>query len=213
MDLNFIWINLKKNGKSTISPGLTAVHGHSGPLGQGPRWWPLAAHATWFTARAHSLCGHSVVRDQCMWHGAVLNGPAIAYRRCGLHLDLLHWSLYEPWQQDLNEVAGRGVLAGDVIRSAAANDVEGGNNFKVREGAPSSAPELHMSDMDIRPCLTGDEKWRSESSPVAVDVTRVIHSGGWGSGLMIPKPRAKIAQGSEDHLCKMNSPMARPIDG
>jgi hypothetical protein len=55
-------------------------------------------------------------------------------------------------------VAGRGVLTSDAVRAAAADGVEGGNDFKVREGAPNLAPELHMSDADIRPCLTGDEK-------------------------------------------------------
>jgi hypothetical protein len=96
-------------------------------------------------------------------------------------------------------VAGRGVLTSEAIKAAAADDVEGGNEFKVREGAPSSALELHMSDADIRPCLTGDEKQRSESSPVAAKVASVIRGGGRGSGSMIPKPRAKGAQGSEDH--------------
>jgi hypothetical protein len=93
----------------------------------------------------------------------------------------------------------------------AADDVEGGNDFKVGKGAPSSAPELHMSDMDIRPCLIGDEKRRSENSPVVMEVARVIHGGGRGSGPMIPKPRAKGAQGSEDHLCKRNCTMVGPI--
>jgi hypothetical protein len=60
-------------------------------------------------------------------------------------------------------VAGRGVLTGDAVGAAAADGVEGGNDFKVGEGAPSSAPDLHMSDTDIRPCLTGDKKQRSES--------------------------------------------------
>jgi hypothetical protein len=55
-------------------------------------------------------------------------------------------------------VVRRGVLIGEVVGAMVIDDVEGGNNFKVREGAPSSAPELHMSDTDIRPCLTGDEK-------------------------------------------------------
>jgi hypothetical protein len=94
-----------------------------------------------------------------------------------------------------------------------ADDVEGGNDFKVREGATSSALELHMSGTNIRPCPTGNEKRRSESSPTAVEVARVIHGGGQGSGLMIPKPRARVAQGSEDHLCKRNCPMTGPIGG
>jgi hypothetical protein len=55
-------------------------------------------------------------------------------------------------------VAGRGVLTSDAVRATAADDIEGGNDFKFREGAPSSAPELHMSDTDIRPCLIIDEK-------------------------------------------------------
>jgi hypothetical protein len=71
----------------------------------------------------------------------------------------------------------------------------------------------YMSDADIRPCLTGDEKQRSKSSPTAVEVARVIRGGGRGSGPMIPKPRAKGAQGSEDHLCKRNCSMAWPIGG
>jgi hypothetical protein len=32
--------------KSTISPGLTAAHGHSGPLGQGP-WWLAHGGGLW----------------------------------------------------------------------------------------------------------------------------------------------------------------------
>jgi hypothetical protein len=99
-------------------------------------------------------------------------------------------------------VARRGVLIGDAVKAMAANGIKGGNDFKVREDAPSTAPELHMSDTDIRPCLIGDEKSRSESSPAAVEVTCVIHGGGQGSGPMIPKTKAKGAQGSEDHLCK-----------
>jgi hypothetical protein len=55
-------------------------------------------------------------------------------------------------------VAGRGVVTGEAVGAVAADGVEGGNDFKVGEGAPSSAPKLHMSDTDIRPCLTGDEK-------------------------------------------------------
>jgi hypothetical protein len=105
-------------------------------------------------------------------------------------------------------VAGR-----DAVRAAAADGVEGGNDFKVREGAPNLAPELHMSDADIRRCLTSDEKRRSESLQAAAEVTRVIRGGGRGSGPMIPKPTTKGAQGSENHLCKRNCPMDGPIGG
>jgi hypothetical protein len=110
-------------------------------------------------------------------------------------------------------VVGRGVLTDDAVGAAAADGVEGGNDFKVGEGAPSSTPELHMSDTDIRPCLISDEKQRSESSPVEAKVSRMICGGGRGSGPMIPKPRAKAAQGSVDRLCKRNCPMAGPISG
>jgi hypothetical protein len=137
--------------KSTISLGLTVAHGHIGPLGEGPRWWPLVAHATRITAKARTARGHRAVRDQLMRRGVVLNGVVAAYRRWGLHLDLLHGLLYQPRQQDLDEVAGRGVLTSEAVRAATADDIKGGNDFKVREGAPSSAPELHMSDADIRP--------------------------------------------------------------
>jgi hypothetical protein len=129
----------------------------------------MATEVHWAKAHSGGLCrlmppgsrperGHRVVHDQCMWRGAVLNGAAAVYRRRGLHLDLLHGSLYKPRQQDLDEVARKGVLTGDAVRAAVADDVEGGNDFKVGEGAPSSAPELHMSDADSRPCLIGDEK-------------------------------------------------------
>jgi hypothetical protein len=67
--------------KYTISLGLTAAHDHNGPLGQGPQWWLLATHATWFTARARSTCGHRVVRDQRTQHGTVLNSVVAAYRQ------------------------------------------------------------------------------------------------------------------------------------
>jgi hypothetical protein len=110
-------------------------------------------------------------------------------------------------------VAGRGAFPDDAVGGAAAHNVEGGNDFKVGEGAPSSTPELHMSDVGIRPCLTRDEKRRSESSPMAEKVTRKIRGGGRGSGPMILKPRAKGAQGSENYLCKRNCPMAGPIGG
>jgi hypothetical protein len=41
----------------------------------------------------------------------------------------------------------------------------------------------------------------------------VIRGGGQSSGPMILKPRAKGAQGSEDHLCKRNCLVAGPISG
>jgi hypothetical protein len=77
-------------------------------------------------------------------------------------------------------VVGRGVLTGDAVGATAVDGVEGGNDFKVGEGAPNSSPELHMSDTNISPCLTGDEKRRSKSSPMAVEVTCVIRGGGRG---------------------------------
>jgi hypothetical protein len=54
--------------------------------------------------------------------------------------------------------AGGGVLTGDAVGTMVVDNVEGGNDFKVGKGAPSLAPKLHMSGMDIRPCLTDDEK-------------------------------------------------------
>jgi hypothetical protein len=101
---------------------------------------------------------------------------------------------------NLEEVTRKGVLTGKAVGAQAIDGVEGGNDFKVREDAPSLPSEVHMSVEDIKQCLTSDEKLRNESSPVVVEVTRVIHGGGRSSGPMIPKPRAKGAQGSEDHL-------------
>jgi hypothetical protein len=47
------------------------------------------------------------------------------------------------------------------------------------------------------------------SSSAAVEVIRVIRGGGRSSGLMMMKPRAKGALGSEDNLCERNHQMAK----
>jgi hypothetical protein len=47
------------------------------------------------------------------------------------------------------------------------------------------------------------------SSQVAAEVVRMIHGGGWSSGLMMMKPRAKGALRSEDNLCERNHKMAK----
>jgi hypothetical protein len=210
MNLNFIWVNPKENEK---------IYYFSGPHCSPWPQWSTGSRPTVvsFGGPCHPVHGQSTLGARSprgAWPAhAVLNGATTAYQRWGLRLDLLHKSLYEPRQQDLDEVAGSVVLTSEVVEAAAADDVEGGKNSKVGEGAPSSAPELHMSDADIRPCLINDEKWRSESSPAVAEVTRVIRNGGRGSGPMILKPRAKGAQGSEDHLYKRNCPMTGPISG
>jgi hypothetical protein len=83
-------------------------------------------------------------------------------------------------------VAGKGVLIGEVVRAAETDGIKGGNDFKVKEDAPSKPSELHTSVADIRQCLNVDEKHRNESSPAAIEVAHVIHGGGQGSGPMIP---------------------------
>jgi hypothetical protein len=51
------------------------------------------------------------------------------------------------------------------------------------------------------------------SSPDVTEVIRVICSGGWSSGPMMMKPRAKGALGSEDKLCERNRQMAKQNGG
>jgi hypothetical protein len=48
-----------------------------------------------------------------------------------------------------------------------------------------------MGSVDIRLCLTGDGKHRSESSSTSVEVARGMRSGGRSSCPMITKPGAK----------------------
>jgi hypothetical protein len=110
-------------------------------------------------------------------------------------------------------MAGKRGLTGMVVGAAATNGVEGGNSFKVRDGAPSLAFELHTSTADIRQCLAGDGKHEEESSPAVVEVACVIYGGRRRSGPMMPIPRAKEALGCEDHLCKRNRTMAEPNSG
>jgi hypothetical protein len=76
-----------------MSLGFTASHGHSGPMGQGPRWWPLVAHATRFTARARPEHAPHAVHSQRVQRGAVLTGASTTQRRRGLCLIHPRWSL------------------------------------------------------------------------------------------------------------------------
>jgi hypothetical protein len=55
-----------------------------------------------------------------------------------------------------------------------------------------------MGSVDIRLCLTGDGKHRSESSSASAEVARGMHSGGRSSCPMITKPGAKEARRCED---------------
>jgi hypothetical protein len=110
-------------------------------------------------------------------------------------------------------VGGNGILIGEVVGMAATEGGDSGNSSKVWEEAPSSVPELHTSAMDIRLGLAGDGKQGNEHSPAAAEVVRVIHGGGWSSGLMMMKPRAKGALGCEDKLCGRNHQMAKQDDG
>jgi hypothetical protein len=48
---------------------------------------------------------------------------------------------------------------------------------------------------------------------MGVEVVRVIYGGWWRSWPMMPQPRAKEAQGSEDQLGARNRPMAEPNGG
>jgi hypothetical protein len=64
-------------------------------------------------------------------------GVAEVHQRQGLYLDHLHSSGYKLQHRDLEKVAGERVLTGEVVGAAATDDVEGGNDFQVREGAPS----------------------------------------------------------------------------
>jgi hypothetical protein len=154
---------------------------------------------------------HRVVRVERTWRGAVLTGASAAKRRQGLHLDLLHRTGYKPQHGDLGERGQREVLTGEAVRVAAADDVMGENSSQVGEEVPSLVPEVHMGSTDIRLCLIGDGRHRSESSPVSVEVIRGMRDGGRSSCLMIAKPRAIEVRRCEKCLCQSNQQMAEPI--
>jgi hypothetical protein len=58
----------------------------------------------------------------------------------------------------------------------------------------------------MRSSRQSTHRWQAE-------VTHVICSGQRTDWPMMPKPRAKGAQGSVDRMCVRNLPMAEPIDG
>jgi hypothetical protein len=83
-----------------MSLGFTASHGHSGPMGQGPRWM---AHVggLWWPMPPGSRPEHAphAVRSQRVQRGAVLTGASTTQRRQGLCLIHPRWSLYAVRQQ------------------------------------------------------------------------------------------------------------------
>jgi hypothetical protein len=95
---------------------------------------------------------------QLTQHGELAGASPELKRRQGFHPGHPHGSIYEPQHPSLEEGARQGVLTSEAVRVAATNGVEGGNDFKVEEDAPSLPSELHTSVADIRQCLTGDEK-------------------------------------------------------
>jgi hypothetical protein len=50
-----------------------------------------------------------------------------------------------PLHRDLDEVAEKVVLTGEAVGATTIDDVEGGNDSQVGEGAPISASKLHTS--------------------------------------------------------------------
>jgi hypothetical protein len=87
----------------------------------------------------------------------------------------------------------REVLTGKAVGVVAADGVVGENSSHLGEEVSSSVPKLHMGSTDIRQCLIGDRKHRSESSLASMEVTRGMRGGGQSSCPMIAKPRAKEA--------------------
>jgi hypothetical protein len=88
--------------KFTIPPCLTAAHGHSGPLDRGLAGWPKAAAFGWpMPSRACVVHARNMVTARCMVnaHGVVPEPE----QQQGLHLDLLHGSLYKPQHKNLEE--------------------------------------------------------------------------------------------------------------
>jgi hypothetical protein len=173
----------------------------------------VAAHGAWGAASACAVCSHHAELDQCTQRGELADASSELERRQGFHLAHPNGSSYELQHLNLEEVAGKRGLTGEAVKAVATDDVEGGNCGEVREGAPSSAPELHTNATNIRQCLASDGKHGEESSLVVAEVARVI-CGGWRrSGQMMPIPRAKEALGCEDQLCKRNHPMVEPNGG
>jgi hypothetical protein len=65
-----------------------------------------------------------------------------------------------------------------------------------------------MGSVDIRLCLIGDRKHRSESSLASAKVARRMHDGGRSSCPMIVKRGAKEARECEEQLHQRNRRMA-----
>jgi hypothetical protein len=65
-----------------------------------------------------------------------------------------------------------------------------------------------MVSADIRSCLIGDGKHRSESSLASAEVSRGMHGGDRSSCPMVVKPGVKGARWCEDKLHQRNRQMA-----
>jgi hypothetical protein len=89
----------------------------------GPRWWPLVAHAARFTARACSTRSAQPARAAwCGAHRCVDDSKATR--------SLPHPSSVVPLRgatTNLDVVAGKRGLTDEAVRVAAADDIEGGN--------------------------------------------------------------------------------------
>jgi phage gp16-like protein len=72
----------------------------------------------------HSARGH---HGQCTRHGMELYGTVTAHRRQGFHLAHTHGTIYEPQHLNLEEVARKRGLTGEVVRAVTTDGVNGGN--------------------------------------------------------------------------------------
>jgi hypothetical protein len=138
--------------KSTIPSGFTVAHDHSGLLGWSPASRPKAVV---FGRPMPSSAWPE--RGQHTWHGEIAGASLEPERWQGFDPGHPHGSIYEPQHLNQEEVVENGVLTSEEVRATTTNDVEGGNEFNVREDAPSLTSELHKSVADIRQCLTKDE--------------------------------------------------------
>jgi hypothetical protein len=101
---------------------------------------PTATVAYWAEAQLASP-RRRPLDGPCRWCTSAL-GVACSEleRRYGFHLSHPHGSSYESQYLNLGKVAGNRGLTGEAVRAVATDDVDGGNDSKVREGTHRSSP-------------------------------------------------------------------------
>jgi hypothetical protein len=140
------------------------------------------------------------------------SGVVAAYRRCGLQLDLLHRSLYEPNTKNLEEVRiGSSPMRWMSRWQLKASTLE--TVTRSKKELPAQSLSCTQVPRTLGHALSATRSEDKGSSPVVAEVIHVICSGGWSSGPMVTKPRPKGALGNENKLCERNCQMTKQNGG